>query len=921
MAIKIGGKLENVQDPKGTIANASQIATADGNSVEDKLSSLDTKIDEISLTAENVKVGEDSNVATELEKINITLEDVANKPGVRKYDDLSQAQEDLDNAILTLGDVCSVAYAPEDGSYVKDFKLYTVAEETAGVYTLKELAGASTGGDTVVGKVMLTVDEFLIDGINVLGETTYEANIGSTITFKYRFESEMYPDVRGTVYIRRGSTVIYNQKIFPNGDLNTYTYKTDTLEPGTYTFTIYGAESTGRQSERSTFRVLIGGLNVSSTFDETKTLVSGDDLKIPVVITTADPSSAITAHVSCDGNEIYTRELSAGTSTLTVPGESLLIGIHTIKVWLTNTNGKVSNELTYNITIAEEGIIYLISEDSFEAAEGARLDILLRVIQVGQEEGIFNGTLTVVNSDGEEVSKSKYSLEYGQNLISLINLKHTNTSGEYTDYTATILVEPTDENTAAAVSKSFTLRITENNYNISTLADDALECCFKAEGKTNNSVDRDQWEDLSGNGVTASFNNFNWSTNGWIIDDDGNTALTLNAGAYVELDITPFAKELAEGESMTISIDYSTKDILDSEAKVVSCLQETEGDESTIYYLRDNFGDYIEKGDSNIINYFKNIGGYCFIDGETYDADGTTEYNTTSVASNRTPNYNLGDINPAYDGKTDFRKCLGSTRSTVTKQRGFYIDTQYAVLSHSGSLSDVMQKFYLNFTEDTRTRMDFIITRNPSSDPSINPYCFQAMIGYTNGILSLMKALSSEEKFEQANIRGDKFKVYLGGKGVINENDGSIKIEQTGSAKIYSFRIYNRALTPGEILNNYAAEIPDMEKKKAVIDNNDILNTGNIAQLPQLCLIGYNKGGDPSNNTVKKFIMQLKDNGDTPISDLKAMKEPAYLTYTDPTDNSKSWTMEDENGNETNIIPIRLQFQRNFLNGLSSKEL
>ena len=46
------------------------------------------------------------------------------------------------------------------------------------------------------------------------------------------------------------------------------------------------------------------------------------------------------------------------------------------------------------------------------------------------------------------------------------------------------------------------------------------------------------------------------------------------------------------------------------------------------------------------------------------------------MASNRTPNYNLGDVNPAYDGKTDFRKCLGSTRSTVTKQRGFYIDTQ-----------------------------------------------------------------------------------------------------------------------------------------------------------------------------------------------------------------------------------------------------
>lgn len=869
------------------------------------LYSSDTEYKEIEFTISYDKVlsGEwtilrdtpdiDLNEYTTKDELNAAIGNIKTQ---KIYQTMDAAENDLEN--LEYGHIISVCVGENtEENYNADYDVYAVVKDSLNNKKLKKIQG---GSGQVVGKVLLTVSDILVNGVSVFSDEVKEAKLGSVITFKYTFESEQYPDVRGTVYMRRGSDVVYAERITPDGSPTEIVYNTTGLSAGTYTFSIYGADSTGKQSDRSKYTFLIGGLSVSSTFDDTKAFIYGENINIPISVTAADSTAKIIAHVSIDDNEVLQQNVSVGSTTLQLKDTE--VGSHKLKVWLINSADKISNELSYGLIVAEEGKIYIITgKDLYETGEGTKLDISVRVIQVGQEDGKFPATIEITNSNGETVNTQNHNFDYGVNNISIVNLKHTDTEQDFTLYNAKITVSLEDAPEIPSVEKEIQIKITKNDYNIKQAARENLKCEFVALGKTNSNVDRDSWADTSGNNITNSFHNFNWSTNGWLTDESGNTALTLNSGAYVELDITPFAEEIKENEEMTISIDFATKDILDSNAKVISCLQETIGDESYTYYLRDSFGDYVQRGNDNVVKYFKSHGGYCWVDGETYVATGVMDYETTMAVSERAINYNLGDENSSYDGKKDFKKKLGFERRTVTKQRGFYIDTQYAVLSHSASLSNVMDKFYLNFSEDTRTRIDFIITRNTSEVESSNPYTFQAMIGYTNGILSLMKELNPSESFQQIDTQGHKFKIYLGCKASYDEN-GNIQTSETGSSRIYSFRIYNKALTHEEILRNYIADIPDFETKKSLIDNNGINNPDTISKLPTLCLMGY-KSQTSSTSSIQKFIMQLKKEDNVPIADLKKVKEPAYIQYMD--ERGTFWT--DDNGN--NIIPVRLQFQ------------
>jgi len=336
--------------------------------------------------------------------------------------------------------------------------------------------------------------------------------------------------------------------------------------------------------------------------------------------------------------------------------------------------------------------------------------------------------------------------------------------------------------------------------------------------------------------------------------------------------------------------------------------------------LRDGYGEYIKNDNSaaetnNITNYFKSVGGYCWLTGITYAGDGKTAYNTTMVMNERTINYNAGAENSAYNNDhdesynselpIDYKKCTGVNETDVTKQTGFFIDTAYAVITNANQPHDKEKKFHLNYSEDTRTRIDFVF--NTSEE---DPYYFNSYIIYINGVLSEMRTFTPGEDTFKINYIDGKYKVYLGAK-VTKVYSGGLfirdDVSDTGDCKVYSFRIYNKALTPDQLLRNYASEIPDEEKKKTFIDDNALLggsdDGSSLAQtLPEICLIGYQKtaGGDP---TINSFVMQASNQN---ISDLKAVREPAYLTYYNPKNNTDT---EKWHNSGYTYLPIRLQFQ------------
>ena len=88
----------------------------------------------------------------------------------------------------------------------------------------------------------------------------------------------------------------------------------------------------------------------------------------------------------------------------------------------------------------------------------------------------------------------------------------------------------------------------------------ALDMDFRAEGKSNSSVDKDSW---SYGEYEATFDGFNWNaSSGWV---DG--ALLINSGASFSLDMAPLSSD-ATATGKTLEFEFSTRGVEDDNAVI-----------------------------------------------------------------------------------------------------------------------------------------------------------------------------------------------------------------------------------------------------------------------------------------------------------------------------------------------------------------
>jgi hypothetical protein len=64
-----------------------------------------------------------------------------------------------------------------------------------------------------------------------------------------------------------------------------------------------------------------------------------------------------------------------------------------------------------------------------------------------------------------------------------------------------------------------------------------LQLSFDAKGRSNSESTTNRKNLVFDNGVKASFEDFNWYNNGWIIDDNNNTCLRISNGARFSIPI------------------------------------------------------------------------------------------------------------------------------------------------------------------------------------------------------------------------------------------------------------------------------------------------------------------------------------------------------------------------------------------------
>lgn len=211
-----------------------------------------------------------------------------------------------------------------------------------------------------------------------------------------------------------------------------------------------------------------------------------------------------------------------------------------------------------------------------------------------------------------------------------------------------------------------------------------------------------------------------------------------------------------------------------------------------------------------------------------------------------TIDYTPFDENPTYNDQTNqgngrgktisiefaTRNCLDQNSTVIEcldnsngDERGFVITASKATLKSN--------KFSLgaDFKEDTRIKVDFVIegkqtkyeynTVSGKEGVEYKGSSDEALaIIYVDGVYQGLKVIPASTTFRQGNSNTDPAKIRFG--------------SEDCDLDVYNIRVYDQALTPAQIVNNYSYDTPNFEDKIAIAKRNDIFEATSLSNKPNI---------------------------------------------------------------------------------------
>lgn len=202
------------------------------------------------------------------------------------------------------------------------------------------------------------------------------------------------------------------------------------------------------------------------------------------------------------------------------------------------------------------------------------------------------------------------------------------------------------------------------------------------------------------------------------------------------------------------------------------------------------------------------------------------------------PTYSDGTNGGTGRGKTisiEFatRNCLKQNATVIScmdesngSERGFRVTASNAELKSNNFGLGV------DFKEDTRIKIDFVIEGRKI------PYEFNTISGedatefekgisnealciiYVDGVYQGLKVIPASTTFLQGNSNVTASPICFG--------------SEDCDIDIYNIRIYDQALTPAQIVNNYAYDTPNFNDKIAIAKRNDIFDATSLGNKPNI---------------------------------------------------------------------------------------
>lgn len=291
-------------------------------------------------------------------------------------------------------------------------------------------------------------------------------------------------------------------------------------------------------------------LTISSNFDATGTFTVGEPVQY-----TYTPVGAVskTVYFIVDGSPIGTSVVTTSGRQQTKTIQNLTHGAHSLLVYFeAEIDGETvrSNELYYELIVVNSLFPTPIISTTFRQTTAAQYATLTIPYRVYTPNNLSSDI--VLSANGREIATLTVNRD-----------EQTWTYRPDNVGTLTLTIATGD------VSRNIELTITQSDIDVEAETD-ALALYLTSYGGSNNKPDPSKWEDAE-HRISARLTNFNFVSDGWLTDKDGVTVLRIAGDARVVIPYKPFANDF-RATGKTIEIEFATRNILNYNATIVSCM-------------------------------------------------------------------------------------------------------------------------------------------------------------------------------------------------------------------------------------------------------------------------------------------------------------------------------------------------------------
>ena len=296
------------------------------------------------------------------------------------------------------------------------------------------------------------------------------------------------------------------------------------------------------------YTVQVVNFEITSSFDTSVIYSTDNDITFAYIPTGAAEK---TVHFIVDGIDVAQATVTTSGRQQTQIIDALNHGAHSLLVYFTAVIDNMtvrSNELYYEFIVSDSESTDPIIASQFRSTSVVQYTTLSIPYKVYVSDSLtatvqlyVNGTLLNTLT----VDRTEQIWSYRPDVVGSLNLKIK----------------------CGATEKIFAMTVTDSGIDVEAETD-SLTLYLAATGRSNAEQDPSEW---SYNDIEATLSDFNFVSDGWMQDTDGNTALRISGNARVSIPYQIFRTDF-RSTGKTVEIEFATRNVLNYDAVILSAM-------------------------------------------------------------------------------------------------------------------------------------------------------------------------------------------------------------------------------------------------------------------------------------------------------------------------------------------------------------